>query len=218
MRHRHCPRQGLGLVASLLVLGWNLATTTDVGAVVLKNDSVVDFSQAAIQAGFAANERAAAWLTSTCDGDLTAVQVLWLSTTGGSGQTLGDSITISEAGVFPNPGAQLAKLDAPALNDGFFNEYPVVPPVPITTGQTVVVDFKFFEAPFLSGPSVVTDTDGCQAVSNGIFAIPPSLWLDACLLGVGGDFAIRAVVDCPEIVFQDGFESGDTTTWSSEIP
>ena len=218
MTQRNRPRQGLGLVTSLLLLGWNLASPKEVDAVVLKNDSVVDFSQVAIQAGFAANERAAAWLTSTCNGDLTAVQVLWLSTTGGSGQSLGDSITISEPGVFPNPGAQLAKLDAPALNDGFFNEYPVVPPVPITTGETVVVDFKFFEKPFATGPSVVTDLDGCQAVSNGIFAIPPSLWLDACLLGVGGDFAIRAVVDCPEIVFEDGFESGDTTAWTSQIP
>jgi len=202
----------------LLFLGWNLGLSAELDAVVLKNDSIVDFSQAAIQVGFAANERAAAWLTSTCDGHLTAVQVLWLSTTGGSGQSLGDSITISEAGSFPNPGAQLAKLDAPALNDGFFNEYPVVPSIPITTDQTVVVDFKFFEAPFLTGPSVVTDTDGCQDVSNGIFAIPPGLWLDACLIGVGGDFALRAVVDCPEIIFQDGFESGNVSGWSSQIP
>ena len=218
MRQPRLARSGMGPIAILLLLGWSLVVSTPLEAVVLKNDSVVDFSQAAIQAGFAANERAAAWLTSICDGNLTAVQVLWLSTTGGSGQSLGDSITISEAGAFPNPGAQLAKLDAPALNDGFFNEYPVVPPVPITTGETVVVDFKFFEAPFLTGPSVVTDTDGCQDSSNGIFAIPPDLWFDACLLGVGGDFAIRAVVDCPEIIFEDGFESGDASGWSSQIP
>ena len=141
-----------------------------------------------------------------------------MSVTGGSGQTLGDSITISEFGAFPTPGSQLAKLPAPALNDGFFNEYPVVPPIPVMTGETLVVDFRFFEAPPVTGPSLVTDIDGCQAVKNGLYAIPPGFWFDACALGVGGDFAIRAVVDCPEILFKDGFESGDTAAWSSQIP
>jgi len=208
----------VGLVSVVSLMGWYLGASPGLEAEVLKNDSIVDFSQVVIQAGFVANERAAAWLTSTCDGNLTAVQILWMSVTGGSGQTLGDSITISEAGTFPNPGSQLAQLVGPALNDGFFNEFPVVPEIPITIGETVVVDFRFFEAPPSSGPSVVTDKDGCQASKNGIFAIPPSLWLDSCILGVGGDFAIRAVVQCTGVIFEDGFESGDTAAWSSQIP
>lgn len=218
MKQRMAFNSIVRLVSVVSLMGWYLGASPDLEAEVLKNDSVVDFSQVAIQAGFVANERAAAWLTSTCNGTLTAVQVLWMSTTGGSGQTLGDSITISEAGIFPNPGSQIAQLVGPALNDGFFNEFPVVPEIPITIGETVVVDFRFFEAPPSSGPSVVTDKDGCQASKNGIFAIPPSLWLDSCILGVGGDFAIRAVVQCTGVIFEDGFESGDTAAWSSQTP
>ena len=218
MKWRRGPGLIVGLVSMLTIGGWHLCDPPRSDGAVLQNDSIVDSSEVAIQAGFVANERAAAWLTATCDGNLTAVQVLWMSTTGGSGQTLGDSITISEAGTFPNPGNQLAKLVAPALNDGFFNEFPVVPPIPMTTGSTVVVDFRFFEAPPLSGPSLVTDIDGCQAARNGLYAIPPSLWFDACSFGIGGDFAIRAVLDCPEILFKDGFESGDTTAWSTQVP
>jgi len=218
MKRRIACRLTVGPISALLLLGWHVADPTSLDAAVLRNDSVEDFDEVTIQAGFVANERASAWLTSTCDGNLTAVRILWLSVTGGSGQTLGDSITISEAGSFPGPGTQLAQLVAPALNDGFFNEFPVVPAIPISTGETVVVDFRFLEAPPLSGPSVVTDIDGCQDLKNGIFAIPPGLWLDACLLGVSGDFAIRGVVDCPEIIFEDGFESGDTLAWSGSIP
>lgn len=205
----------LSLVSMASLIAWNLGDATCLEAEILKNDSVADFNQVTIQAGFVADERAAAWLTSNCDGNLTAVQILWMSVTGGSGQVLGDSITISRSGTFPTPGAQLARLVGPALNDGFFNQFPLVPPVPIITGETVVVDFQFFEAPPASGPSLVTDVDGCQPSRNGIFAIPPSLWVDSCSLGVGGDFAIRAEVECSGVVFEDGFESGDTTAWSN---
>ncbi len=190
------------------------------GGTVIQNDSVVDFGSVAIQVGFAANERGGAWLTSPCDGGLTAVQVLWLDGTSSGTQTLGDSITISAAGSFPVPGTTLAQLVAPLMTEGFFNEFALDPPVAVATGETVVVDFKFLESPPPDGPSLVTDIDGCQAAKNGIFAIPPSAWIDACALGVSGDFAIRGVVDCgvDTLIFADGFESGDTSAWSSEVP
>lgn len=182
----------------------------------MQNDSVVDLGQVAIQAGFVEQERAAAWLTAVCDGDLVALRILWLSATGGTGQTLGDSITISEAGTPPVPGTQLRQFVGPVLTDGFFNELPVVPALPMTTGETVVIDFKFLTTPPPTGPSVVTDIDGCQATRNGIFAIPPSAWFDACVLGVSGDFAIRGVQDCPEsLIFEDGFEDGTTGAWDT---
>jgi hypothetical protein len=205
------PRAGLVLGLSLWTAGSARAVDT-----VLKNDSVVDLGQVAIQAGFVQQERAAAWLSAVCDGDLVAVRILWLSATGGSGQTLGEAITISEAGAPPVPGTQLREMVGPVLTDGFFNELPVAPPIPLAAGETVVVDFRFLTTPPPTGPSVVTDIDGCQVTRNGIFAIPPSSWFDACTLGVSGDFAIRAVQDCPEgLIFQDGFESGTTNAWTS---
>jgi hypothetical protein len=185
---------------------------------VIQNDSVVDFGNVAIQAGFVADERAAAWLTATCDGDLTAVRVLWLSLLGGQPDVLGQAVTISDPGAFPVPGTLRRELLGPILSDGFFNEYPIIPGIPMTTGQTVVVDFQFLSNPNPLGPSVVTDVDGCQAGRNGIFAIPPSSWFSACALGVTGDIAIRGVLDCTLPIFADGFESGDLTAWSDVVP
>ena len=187
--------------------------------VILQNDSVVDFGQAVVQAGFVTDERAAAWLTSTCDGDLVAVQVLWLSLTGTGQLAIGHSISVSEAGTFPNLGTELVHLSAPLMTDGVFNEFAIVPGVPLSAGETVVVDFRFDESPPVIGPSVVTDANGCQAGKNGIYAIPPGFWFDSCLLGVSGDFAIRAVVNCPDgNIFADGYESGNTSAWSDTVP
>ena len=187
--------------------------------VVLQNDSITDFSQVSIQVGFAADERGAAWLTSTCDGNLTAVRILWLSSPPNGGTTLGQDVRVSAAGAFPVPGAVLQELLGPQMVEGAFNEFALTPPIPVTLGETVVVDFQFLDPPPANGPSLVTDTDGCQAGRNGIFAIPPSSWFSACALGVTGDFGIRAVVDCAEpLAFADGFESGDTSAWSVTVP
>ena len=184
---------------------------------VIQNDSVIDFGNVAIQAGFVADERAAAWLTATCEGDLIAVRVLWLSLLGGQPDVLGQAVTISEPGTFPVPGAVLRELLGPVMQDGFFNEFPVVPGIPMTIGQRVVVDFQFLFDPNPLGPSVVTDVDGCQAGSNGIFAIPPSAWFNACALGVSGDIAIRGVLDCELPLFVGDFETGDFSGWSSVV-
>ncbi|HEX4954058.1 MAG TPA: hypothetical protein VF017_11765 [Thermoanaerobaculia bacterium] len=214
----------------LLALALSVALPVGVGAdeMTIQNDSVTDFSQVAIQVGFASNEQAAAWLTSPCDGDIVAVQIFWRSQTGGSGSTIGDSIVISNAGTFPVPGTLLQTMSGPLLQDGFLNEFryldkagtvPLI--VPVVANQVVVVSFRFDEGPPLSGPSVVTDIDGCQAGKNGILAIPPGAWFSSCALGVSGDFVIRAVVDCstaPVVIFIDGFESGDTSAWTSTVP
>jgi hypothetical protein len=195
----------------------------------VQNDSVTDFSQVAIQVGFVQDERAAAWLTSPCNGDIVAVQIFWASFLGGAPTTIGHSITISEAATFPTPGVPLELLPAPLLTDGFLNEYrfldknSTVPlEVPVAQGQTFVVSFQFEDTPPPLGPSVTTDTNGCQAGRNGIFAIPPSQWFSACALGVSGDFVIRAVVSCDVVdqmpIFLDGFESGDTTAWTAAVP
>jgi hypothetical protein len=196
--------------------------------VTVQNDSVIDFGQVAIQLGFAADERAAAWLTSPCDGEIVAVQMYWRSASGNTAPAVGESITIHEAGAFPVPGAQLELLPAPLLTDDFLNEFryvdeagtvPLV--VPVDESEVFVVSFRFAKAPGANGASVVTDTNGCQVGRNGLFAIPPSVWFSSCTLGLSGDFVIRAVVDCPVVlvpIFLDGFESGDTTEWSTTEP
>lgn len=188
------------------------------GTTVIQNDSVVDFGNVAIQVGFAADERAAAWLTASCSGDLVAVQILWLSFLGGQPDVLHQAVRVSEPGTFPVPGTMLRELGGPVMEDGFFNQFPVVPGIAMTTGQTLVVDFQFLNAPNGLGPSVATDVDGCQAGRNAIFAIPPGSWFNSCALGVSGDFAIRGVLHCAAPFFEDGFETGDTSAWSHTEP
>ena len=201
------------------LLGFGAAVPAAAGTIVLQNDSVVDFGTAIIQAGFVAGEHGASWLTSTCDGELVAVRILWLSLLGGAPNTLGEAVRISEAGAFPSPGTQLRELLGPLMQDGGFNEFTLTPAIPVSNGQTIVVSFIFLETPPALGPSLVTDSDGCQAGRNAIFASPPNAWFSACLLGVSGDFAIRAVVDCSAAgIFSDGFESGDTSAWSVTVP
>ncbi len=188
-------------VAALALAGWTCAALGVEQTV--QNDSFVSGGQAIIEAGFAAGESAAAWLTSPCDGNIVALQVAWMSQNGGSGSTIEDSITVFDGGTFPNPGAQLAVLQSPNMTDGFINEFRYLDEgntipisIPVTRNQVFVVSFKFANPPPPSGPSVIVDTDGCQSGKNAIFAIPPSMWFDSCALGVSGDFVIRAVVDC----------------------
>lgn len=112
----------------------------------------------------------------------------------------------------------MAILSGPVLTDGYFNEFALPTAVPVLSGSVFVVSFVFLDSTPPLGPSVVTDVDGCQPGKNGVFAIPPSSWLNLCLFGVSGDLAIRAVVQCDDaLIFADGFQSGDTSAWSETV-
>jgi uncharacterized repeat protein (TIGR01451 family) len=173
--------------------------------ITIQNDSVTNFSTAVIVTGFTSTEKAAAWLTTPCAGNLRAVQILWRSDTGATPPEFGEAIEIFRAspGGFPNPGPLAQAILGPVLNDGVINEYryldenmavPLV--VPVVQNETVAVALAFDVAPPLGeGPSVVRDIDGCQAGRNTIFA-DPGVWVSSCLLGLTGDWVIRAVVDC----------------------
>jgi hypothetical protein len=188
------------LPALLVITAMPLAMAQETA---VQNDSVKDGDTVAIQAGFIAGESAAAWLKSPCKGHVVAVQVFWASYFGGTGPTLQDSIKVFAAGTFPTPGATLATLEAPALEDGYLNEYRYTDEagtmplsVAVAKNQTFVVSLKFSDSPSpIFGPSVVTDIDGCQSGKNGIFAVPGG-WKNACSFGLSGDFVIRAVVNC----------------------
>jgi hypothetical protein len=207
-----CLRRGSRIAAVLTLC----ATASSAQLVELRNDSVEDFSQVAILTGFVADERAAVWLTSTCDGSLTALRYLWLSVLGGQPDVLHQAIDVYEAGSFPTPGTRRLEMLGPLMQDGGFNEFQLTSPLPVAQGETFVVDFQMLNPPPGLGPSLVTDVDGCQPGRNAVFAIPGG-WSDLCSFGASGDWAIRAVVDCAPL-FSDGFESGDTGNWSTAVP
>jgi hypothetical protein len=176
--------------------------------VTLQNDSITAGDTGGLQGGFGAGESAASWLTSSCDGTIVAVQVLWRSLTGTAPQSIEDSITIRSAGAYPTPGAALETIVGPVMTDGVINEFrfldenSTIPlSVPVTNGQTFVVEFKFLNTVPGTGPTVVNDVDGCVTNGNSAFVSlgGPLSWIDLCIL-VSGDWVIRAVVDCGVVV------------------
>ncbi len=205
------------LLASLL------SGTATAAEMTVKNDSLTDFSSAIIESGFVAGEKGASWLTSPCDGNIVAVQIFWLSATGGTGQLLGDSIDIYRSGTFPTPGALAQQINGPLLSDGVINEYrflddnntvPLI--VPVTNNETFVVAYKFSETPPNSGPSLAVDADGIHTGRNAIYAQlsgPNYAWFSSESFLVSGDWVIRAVVDC-----QAGGGNADVTASISTTP
>jgi hypothetical protein len=200
---RRCRRHAAAAVAATALLAVGTARAEEI---VVQNDSVQSGDPVYIQLGFIAGESAAAWLTSPCDGNIVAVQILWLASFPTGEQSVEDSITIYSEGSFPFPGLELALLEGPVMTEGYLNEFRYLDEqqtipinIPIQAGETFIVSFKFFNNPAQPyGPSVVTDIDGCQNGKNAIFAIPGG-WLNPCPLGVSGDFVIRAVVDCQDL-------------------
>src|SRR5215470_16180012 len=98
------PNSGWALACAAGAMSVSVARASEV---TVQNDTFVSGGPATIEAGFAANESAAVWLTSPCDGDIVAVQIGWLSLSGGTGQTEEDSISIFNGSTFPTPGAAL---------------------------------------------------------------------------------------------------------------
>jgi hypothetical protein len=192
-----------------LATAFALLLTAHAGAdeVTVRNDSLDNDTSGTIQAGFVAGEKAAAWLTSPCAGNIVAAQVFWRSLSGGAAQVVEDSINILRSGTFPVPGADAQDILGPVLNDGVINEYRYLDEnntiplsVPVDAGETFVLALTFADPPPSTGPSVVNDSDGIQAGHNAIYA---SLgggsfeWFSSSALGVQGDWVIRAVIDCP---------------------
>ncbi len=196
------------IVLSMWVSATAFCTIANANEVTMQNDSLTNNSQGTIEPGFASGEAAASWLTSTCTGNIVALDVLWRSLFGGAPQSVEQAILVYDAGTFPAPGAKLLELDGPQMTDGVINEYryldeqQTIPiSVPVVQNQTYVVAFVFENPPDQSvGPSVVADT-GCQAGKNALFGdigLGPD-WYSSCSLGVSGDWVIRAVVDCQDV-------------------
>lgn len=185
------------------------SATAGAAEVTVQNDSLVNFGNASIVWGFAAGEKAASWLTSPCDGSVRAVQIFWRSPSGTTGEHFHDSIEIFRSGTFPNPGALAETIGGPVLTDGVLNEWRyidennVIPlAVPVAENETFVVSFTFDTPPTPNtGPSITRDTDGILPNRNALYGdIGLGMqWYDSAMLGLQGDWIIRAVVDCVEV-------------------
>jgi hypothetical protein len=193
-------------MVALAVISLLFSIPLQAAEVLVKNDSIQNNGQAVIVGNFIAGEHAGVRLTSPCNGAIVAVQILWLEGTPGHPPSLEDAIHIYAGATFPTPGAELALLEGPVLTPGYWNEFRYLDEagtiplnVPVTAGQQFYVTLQFYNPTDVGngGPSVVRDVDGCQNGKNVIYAIPGGWW-NSCLLGVAGDFAIRAIVNCPD--------------------
>jgi len=228
-RHREALWLPLLIFATLVTF----AGAVTAAEVTVQNDSLVDGASANVVPGFATGERAAAWLTSPCTGNIVALQIFWRSLIGGTGTSLESAIFLFEAGTFPDPGGVLLNLAGPLLTDGnSFNEFRytdennTVPiQVPVTAGQTFVLALEIENPQSLVSPSVVNDAAGCKPNRNAVYELTTGFqWTDACTIGgtgISGNWVLRAVVNCPDAevpFFADGFESGNLSAWSSSVP
>lgn len=205
-------------------LGMACAAGAWANEVTIQNDSLTDFDSAGIVWGFAANEKAASWLTTPCTGDVVAVQIFWRSPSGTEAQTIEDSIDIYRSATFPDPGVLATEIGGPVLNDNVLNEYRYLDEnntiplsVPVIQDDTFVVALTFASAPQPNvDPSVVRDTDGIQPGRNTIYGDAGTglRWYDSADLGLTGDWVIRAVVNC-----QAGASNADVgVTMSADPP
>jgi hypothetical protein len=171
------------------------AAATDI---VVKNDSLVDGSQGALQGGFILNETGAAVLDAPGSYPLTLkdIQVLVLksplfaqttmsvklyvwntSTISGSSPSLASAIYTSPTITFVAGGFNI--WDVSASN--------IVVTGPFTVGCQIISSGGF--GGFLS-PSLVTDADGCQNGKNWVRQTN-GVWANLCSFGVSGDLAFR---------------------------
>jgi hypothetical protein len=196
------------LVAGIAALG--AAGLASAQPVTIKNDSLVNGSTAAVQLGFVNNEIGCTtfWPGGTpglTDSmfplRVTRVQIFWKSFFGSSSNPVQESINIYSGWINPAPNL-IFESDPPQLTDGVLNEFNFESEnIVITSPGPFSVCLKFADAPSgegggfdISKASLVTDTNGCQAIFNMIFAIPGG-WSSLCGFGVSGDLVIRAVVE-----------------------
>lgn len=199
-------------VTSLAGVLLALSLPTLAGEVVVKIDSVTNFSQAYIVGDFIQGEQAGARLTSPCSGYIVAVQILWLEGTPGHPPSVEEAIHIYDGSTFPTPGPELELLEGPVMTPGFWNEFRYLDEaqtiplhVPVTAGQKFYVALEFYNPTDVQhgGPSVVRDIDGYTAGCNVLFGYIPGYgwrWWDfnGFPIYLAGDLAIRAVIDCPD--------------------
>jgi hypothetical protein len=122
--------------------------------------------------------------------EILKVGIGWGSQFGGNPDQLEEAIHIYPAGL-PNPGSPLFTLLGPQLTDGVINEFDLEPlpgAIVVNSGPFMVaLEFMNENAGDIFAPTVVHDGNGCQSGKNAVFAVPGG-WLNACSLGVSGDW------------------------------
>jgi len=130
--------------------------------------------------------------------EITKIAIGWGSQNGGAPQSVEDSLVVYTSN--PTGAATPAyQYFAPALTDGFINEFDITTTAPIAliNSAPFAVGLRFFNTNDQSAvgpgyPSTVEDSNGCTSGRNKIKAVsglPPGFY-DFCFLGGSGDWVI----------------------------
>lgn len=146
------------------------------------------------------------------------VGIGWASQFGGGTQQIEEAIKIY-GGALPNPGSPLYQLLGPVLTDGAINEFNLESQLGVVTIDsgpfTVTLKFLNNNAGDPYTPSMIHDGNGCQAGKNVVYAIPGG-WVDACALGVTGDWVVYVIysqVDCLSGIDEEQFVLNGTPAY-----
>jgi hypothetical protein len=185
----------------------------------LQNDSFTGIGDLVCVPGFAVEEIGAARFTAApSDYPFTVERVQVLLCPDGPPVDLVLKIW-SDDGSSVNPGTLLwEEIVTFTPSTAFLNEVDLsLDDVTIASGSVRVgIEFLFAGSP----PGLARDLDGITPQANFVYAIPPGSWYFAEQLGVSGDWILRVVIDANEAppIFADGFEAGDTSSWSTTVP
>ncbi len=142
--------------------------------------------------GFVAGEEVAVILDAPAGDypiEIISIGIGWGSIPPNGLQSLEDSLRIYPAGL-PNPGAAQFTVGGPVLTEGVINVFDITaePGNRVLNSGPFTVSMRLLNPSPPTGPAPVHDGNGCQfGGNNAIFAIPGG-WLDACLVGVTGDW------------------------------
>jgi len=89
----------------------------------------------------------------------------------------------------------------------------------VISSGSVRVELAWYQAA-PPGPGLSRDNDGFTPNVNYIYVNPPGTWVYADDAGVLGDWIIRMEIEASAEtpIFADGFESDDTSEWTSTVP
>ena len=204
-----------------------LAGTATAQEFELRNDSLVDGGTGAIQAGFAPGDIGAAVFNTSPSNfplKIKRVQIMWYSLNPPQPDQEQGAINFYQGGAENPPRPVLVRsLGGPVMRDGGLNEFDVSGENIVFNSGPFAVGLLFLNPvnPYL-GPSLVTDTNGCQLGKNLIY--DPSIgWTNGCSLGISGDLVIRVICEyvgqSADIVGQVQLGSwvGDTSQLTLEL-
>jgi hypothetical protein len=201
-----------------------LAVAAPGGAAIkeLANDSFVGLGSVACQVGFVEGESAAVKLTAD-PGDypyqIRKVRML-ICPASTAGYVI---LRISEDNtgtLLPGPLIYEEIVQVTGSDDAL-NEVDLTTSNIIVASGSVRVELEWYQ---ISPPGVAHDLDGFVPNANYIYAWidPPGFWswFYADQLGVAGDWIVRLEIEtsAETPIFADGFESGDTSEWTTTVP